>query len=364
MKTRSFLPSLGMLTALLLAACVTAAGPVRSAVSASARPAVAGQLAGVQRALDQAIEAMGKATPGSKGGFVERARADLDKARADVARCLAVVATHPELDAQPVAPSPAIDAINARISAFGPGGRPNNAPNLRLSLASLQTALAYLQQTPAGEPGGYRDRAITGIDQAVSDLIAGISYADRPDAPAGGPRAVDLAGTTLYRGMLGRYGGQDFPFYFLTVPDGTNVWGAAVKQKLNGKWDMRQAPQQFDASGHFYLPGRAKLKVEAGGAVTVVIDGLGYDLSNYGKWNGIEIAMAAGLHSVSLSVGNNGGQLPGCGVKLTDLPGGTEVPIFVTADELDAFVKKMPEGSVELSDWDARQSRLGLNAAK
>ena len=339
---------------------MTAAAPPPRAAATAMLEHAAAPLAAAQRALDQAIESLSKASTDNKGGFVELARADLEEARLNVANCLAFVTTHPELNSQAAAPSSEISAISARVSDFNVASRPNHAPNLRIALSLLQTALAYLQQTPAGERYGSRDRAIASISRAVSDLIAGINYVTNPDVPGRGTPAADRTKPTLYRGMLGSYGGKQFPFYILSVPNGSNIWGEAAKKKLNGKWDMRQAPQQFEASGSFQLADKAKIRVEAGRGVTVVIDGLGYDLSNEGKLNGIEIAMAAGLHSIKLSVGNNGGQLAECSVKITGLPDGNEVPVFVTESEVGDWLEKMSQGSQELSDWSAVQSRLSI----
>ncbi len=360
-----------VLAGLTLAACATSSGQPRPAAATAApaarpeiaRPGATGSLAAARRALDQAIESMRTATVGNKGGFVERARADLVEARLNVTNCLAFIAAHPGIETQPPAPSAEISAISTRVSDFNVTSRPNHAPNLRFALSSVQTALVYLQQTPAGDRGGFRDHAIASLGQAVSDLIAGISQVDSPDRPARGARTVVQPEATLYRGMLGSYGSNEFPFYFLSVPDGSNIWGEAVKTSLNGKWDMARTPQQFTASGSFYLASPAKVKVEAGRAVTVTIDRLQYDLSNYGKWNGIETELAAGRHTLTLSVGNNGGQLAECGVKITALPGETEVPIFVTAGEVDDFVRGLPKGSRELSAWDAQQSKLAFKVA-
>jgi len=176
--------------------------------------------------------------------------------------------------------------------------------------------------------------------------------------------AADPAtGVACYRGMLGSYG-KDYPFYILSVPDGSNVWGDLIKKTLNGKFDMNKAPQQFTASGKFYLPKKLKLSVEAGRSVTVTIDKLGYDLSNDGKTNSAIIELDAGLHSIKLDIKNNGGQMPKCSIKITDTAGKFECPIFVTQTEIADFVKTLPQGALELSAWDAKKAKLDLTLTK
>jgi hypothetical protein len=157
--------------------------------------------------------------------------------------------------------------------------------------------------------------------------------------------------------MLGTYG-KDFPFYLLSVPNGTNVWGEVAKKTLNGKFDMNNAPQHFTATGKFYLPSKTKVMLSAGPAVNVTIDGKGYDLSNYDGANSAQVELNAGLHTIKLDVENNGGQLPGCSVKITNPSGQFELPIFVTQNDIAAFVKTLPKGAIEISGWDTRKTRL------
>ena len=74
--------------------------------------------------------------------------------------------------------------------------------------------------------------------------------------------------------------------------------------------------------------------------------------------------MAAGLHTIMISVGNNGGQMPHCGVRITDATGKFEAPIFFTKYELGKFVAKYPKGAMELSDWDAKSAAVEIKMVK
>ena len=169
----------------------------------------------------------------------------------------------------------------------------------------------------------------------------------------------------FYKGMLGGYGTEkEFPFYLLSAPDGSNVWGDVAMMKLNGKWDMDKQPREFSAIGHFYIPAKTPVKIDAGRAVSVFIDDKLYALANDAKPNGRVVEMAAGLHVIKLRVGNNGGQLPGCSIKLSSPSGMFEAPIFFTKSELDKFVAKYPKGSLELSDWDAKSAIVEIKMAK
>lgn len=184
--------------------------------------------------------------------------------------------------------------------------------------------------------------------------------ADKPLAKGKAPVAEKLPAGELYSGMLGTYGNaaSEFPFYFLTTPDGANVWSEAVAAKLNGKWDMNKKPQQFSARGSFFLPKAVRLKIEAERSVGVTIDDLGYELSNESKRNGALVEFSAGLHKIELKVGNNGGQLRHCGIWITEGEGDAPVPIFVTKAEVDTFVGKYPKTATEVSGWDAKKSRI------
>jgi hypothetical protein len=172
--------------------------------------------------------------------------------------------------------------------------------------------------------------------------------------------AVAFAASPIgnYRGMLGTYGAKTFsyPFYLLAIPNGTNVWSETAMAKLNGKVDMNQKPQEFSAIGSIYLPRKTKVKIEAGRAVTVTVDGKGYELSNYQKRNGVEVELQAGLHKVKLTVGNNGGQLKECGIWITE--NSVEVPIFITKTEMNQFVAQYKKEADELSGWDVKKALI------
>jgi hypothetical protein len=163
-----------------------------------------------------------------------------------------------------------------------------------------------------------------------------------------------------YQGMLGTYGTRttEFPFYLLSIPDGSNVWDAEVEAKLKDKWDTNKKPQQFSARGNFYLTGKTRVKITAGRAVTVKVDGKAYELNNYQKKNGAEIELQGGAHVLSLSVINNGGQLKECGVWITEASNGKVVPIFVTKTEVDEFVSKYAKVAVEVSGWSMSKSKI------
>jgi hypothetical protein len=156
------------------------AAPASTSVAPAPRSAVVENLRSTERAIAQAVSALVTATAENKGGYVERARESLAAALDNLAQARTAAEAQPALAALPTELSAETRAIDAHIRDFDPASRPNNAPNLRLALSSLQTALAYLQQTPAGSRDGHRARAIANIDQAVSELIAGINYMNAP----------------------------------------------------------------------------------------------------------------------------------------------------------------------------------------
>ena len=170
-----------------------------------------------------------------------------------------------------------------------------------------------------------------------------------------------------YKGMLGSYGkDNEFPFYLLSTPSGTNVWGESAKSKLNGKWDLNKKPDAFNAIGNFYVAKKTKIKIEAAIAVSVTIDNLGYGLTIDSAYNAASavVEMAAGLHVIKLSVSNSSEQVPKCRIMITDVTGAFEAPIFVTKSDLDKFLAKYPKGAIEVSGWDVKASLLDLKIAK
>ena len=155
--------------------------------------------------------------------------------------------------------------------------------------------------------------------------------------------------------MLGVYNKGAAPFHFLTQPHGTNIWNDAVKKILNGKYDMSKGAKDYAAYGWVHVPEDTTLFVEAGAATNVKLNGLGYDVSNGGKWHGVDIEFKKGLYKVEVSTVNNGGQLPGCGVKITDKNANVELPVFFSDEALNVFSKSLKPGSIELSAWEGKR---------
>ncbi len=167
-------------------------------------------LAAAKLALTQAVNAMRVATPENKGGYVEISRADLDQAVSILTDWLASRQSHPEMNLLPTSPSPAIDALSARIAGFDPPAS-FRLPSLRTVLKSLHTALSALQRTPGGDADGFRSRLVTSIDRAASDVIAGMNHAIATTGPADGaglgtrtitPLGPPANATAFYSGSL------------------------------------------------------------------------------------------------------------------------------------------------------------------
>lgn len=198
------------------------------------------------------------------------------------------------------------------------------------------------------------------IDRPVPKLMITIAPPKRSTTTPPGTMVTPPRGPQVnyYLGMLGTYDGGAVPFHLMTQPDGNNVWNNGVNKILAEKNIVSRGAKSFAASGWVNVPEDTTLFIEGGRATTVKLNGLGYDLSNYGKWHGAEAEFKKGIYKVEVSTINNGGQLPGCGVKITDRKSDVELPVFFTDEDLKTFTRSLKPGSVELSGWDAKRKSM------
>jgi hypothetical protein len=125
-------------------------------------------------ALESAQSDLAKATTNNKGGYVERARTDISNALDLLNQGIDFASLHPEIDKTPPAPAP---PLTADLKAARGGGGAGQAPNLRSALSSVKTAFDELQQSPGDDFGGTRVKLNSELQNAATDLVAGINYA-------------------------------------------------------------------------------------------------------------------------------------------------------------------------------------------
>jgi len=98
--------------------------------------------------------------------------------------------TTPSVTTPPVGTSPRRGAAGAGLRGAPGGGQ----PRMELALISLQEARRSLENA-LPDKGGYREKAIASVDQAIKDVQAGIDYARDHPEEFRGPRGAGPRGT-------------------------------------------------------------------------------------------------------------------------------------------------------------------------
>ncbi len=135
--------------------------------------AIVDQLTAVEGHLQEALNRMNRATLAGKGDYVQKSRQDLAQAVGDISSAIDYARNHPEIAQLPAPESKISIPTYESVS----GGRTNVAPNLKSALNELQPALSQLQSTPGGDFGHFRDRTLADIQQAATDIAAGVTMA-------------------------------------------------------------------------------------------------------------------------------------------------------------------------------------------
>jgi hypothetical protein len=112
-------------------------------------------------ALSGAAQSLRSTSPGNKGGNVEKAIVEVDRAITDLRAAIQFAAEHP--DAAAVAPTAMVKPnFNPPTTA--------GAPNLRAALNSLSAAFDELTRAPGGDLGGNRGKVHDGIAATVKTI--------------------------------------------------------------------------------------------------------------------------------------------------------------------------------------------------
>ena len=150
-------------------------------------PTAQSRLDAAQRALDQTLAALGRAT-GSKGPLLDQAVADVNQAKARLTEAFAFLKAHPELNTLPAGPAPAESVTVHPVTI--PSGNRVPGVNLLAAVETLNTALGQFLNNPApdahtpviGELGGFREKIKADIGRAAGDVLA-IIRASNPANP-------------------------------------------------------------------------------------------------------------------------------------------------------------------------------------
>ncbi len=143
-------------------------------------PTAQGRLTTAQRALDEALAALNRATGSKAEPMFEVAARNVNLARAHIVDALAFLQAHPELNALPPGPD-----NSAEIPAYRPVSIPSNSgkvPSLNLlsAVEELNTALSQFLNNPSttsrtpviGDLGGFREKISSDISHAAAGVIA------------------------------------------------------------------------------------------------------------------------------------------------------------------------------------------------
>ncbi|HTB62804.1 MAG TPA: hypothetical protein VK737_04370 [Opitutales bacterium] len=170
-------------------------------------PTAQAHLDSVNAALIIAQNALGRATTDNHGGFVEKAAADVKKALDDEAQATAYLKAHADENKLATGPAPADSSapgfakIPGNVNSRRPGGTRGDTAqtNMIAAVDSLNAALNELLNSSAtssqppilGDLGGYRKKLLDDINQANTDVLAGIATGNgqtvtppMPPAPA------------------------------------------------------------------------------------------------------------------------------------------------------------------------------------
>jgi len=178
-------------------------------------------------------------------------------------------------------------------------------------------------------------------------------------------RRAEVERGPRYRGMLGTY--QDskgrIPYILLSVPDGTNVYDERMRTAMNGRYEVRGPMYRFEASGHVKIPAKGIYRLETGrGYGQFKLNGVSYNLTQPkpGQPLVAEVELDQGVHEVYFHVGNNGGQMLYSLVRISEVKGGRELPIFVYESDLNAFLNDLSLGVelTETSGWTRKKNRM------
>ncbi len=158
-----------------------AAGPTASDVAATPEVPVAdvagtlSQLAAAQEALGRARTALGNASTGNHGGYVEKARADVEQAITDLNHLVEFAQNNPAIAALGAASSAEAQAAMDHVMSLH-FATPNNQRSMVSALSELRATLTGLQQPGAGNLGPPRDTVILDIDRTATDVSDGFTY--------------------------------------------------------------------------------------------------------------------------------------------------------------------------------------------
>jgi hypothetical protein len=133
--------------------------------------------------LQRAANSLQRASSDNKGGFREKAMAEVDQALRDAQAARVFLNDHRDAANEAAVP-------RAVTPSFMPAGGEGGHPNMFDALRALQDSFETLRQIKGGDLGGNRSRLNSGIAAAAQSVIAGI------DVARGIQQATAIAATT------------------------------------------------------------------------------------------------------------------------------------------------------------------------
>ncbi len=127
--------------------------------------------------MAKARKSLANATIADHGGYVEKAKADVEQAMADFADALTYAREHADPATLSTPPISSADALAAAAHAKNLTiPKPNQQPSMVNALNALQASLEALQNTPGGDLGGLRNNLLLGIDHAATNITDAFTF--------------------------------------------------------------------------------------------------------------------------------------------------------------------------------------------
>jgi S1-C subfamily serine protease len=241
-----------------------------------------GHLDVAQQGLDQAVADLHPATNANRGGFVQKAKADLNQVVANMKDAQAYVAAHPEIN--PLSPGPAPvespdlqpGTISNALDSYAPRG---GYRALIGTINDLNTVLSALVNNPArdfhgpvlGDIGGMRAKIIAGIVQVGADLRFAINYADTQVAnKAGAARGAAAAATPVATAVGMPLSPEQLKA--LVIVEGDYSRGSGFVAKLHDKFFIVTNLHVLSGNKQFTLTGIDGTKYPTTGALFGAMD--------------------------------------------------------------------------------------------
>ena len=268
-----------------MALTVTAWAQTSAPAAAPNLSTTQGHLEAARTALDQAVTDLHGASNANRGGFVQKAKADLNVVVANLAEAKAYVAAHPASNILSPGPAPveAADLQPGNISTTVEGRAPRGGfPALIMTINDLNVILSVLVNNSArdyhglvlGDIGGLRVKLIASVVQVGADLHDAMDFAETQAADKAVARnaGAKLAGASGVAGTVPAAAAASAPLSpeqlkALVIVEGDYSRGSGFVAKLHDKFFIVTNLHVLSGNKQFTLTGIDGTKYPTTGAL-------------------------------------------------------------------------------------------------